>query len=92
MNAIKKLFTKNKNALPLGRKLPMQHVHTFRDGTRLFTYRPEDYTELTYRHYEQITELQRYIQAFGLTKSEWHLSLKKMREEAKFKYFNLLIR
>lgn len=85
MRTIASLFTgKPKSAIPGGSvKLPMTHVHTFKDGTKLYTYKPEHYTEICYRHYEQIAELQRYIQAFGMTKSEWSVALDQLRTTAK---------
>ena len=85
MRTIASLFTgKPKSAIPGGTvKFPMTHVHTFKDGTKLYTYKPEHYTEICYRHYEQISELQRYIQAFGMTKSEWIVALDQLRTTAK---------
>lgn len=85
MRTIAELFTgKPKSAIPGGTvKFPMSHVHTFKDGTKLYTYKPEHYTEICYRHYEQIAELQRYIQAFGMTKAEWIVALDQLRTTAK---------
>lgn len=75
------LFTKRKTVTPLADvKLPLTHIHTFKTGERLFTYKPEHYTEIAYRHYEQITELQRYIQTFGMVKSEWEVATKEAQE------------
>jgi hypothetical protein len=75
---------KPKSAIPGATvKFPMTHVHTFKDGTKLYTYKPEHYTEICYRHYEQISELQRYIQAFGMTKQEWSVAIETLRTIAK---------
>lgn len=78
---LRKIF--NHSIVPINRKLPLIFVHRFPNGESLYTYRPEDYTEIAYRHYEQITELQRYIQAFGLTPFEFNAGLEQLREQSK---------
>lgn len=57
------------------RELPVIHVHTFKTGERLYTYRPEDYGKISSRYYRNIQEATNYLQTFSLAKNEWEAAV-----------------
>lgn len=57
------------------RELPVIHIHTFKTGERLYTYRPEDYGKISSRYYRNIQEATNYLQTFSLAKNEWEAAV-----------------
>ncbi len=53
------------------RELPLIHVHTFKTGERLYTYRVQDYGRISSRYYRNLQESANYIQKFGMIEPEW---------------------
>lgn len=53
------------------RKLSLIHVHTFATGEKLYTYKEEDWGNISSRYYRGIQEYAKYIHSFNLTKNEW---------------------
>lgn len=62
------------------RKLPLIHIDTFPSGEKLFTYRVEDLHHINYRHYQTISEINAYLEAFGQLPYEWKIAMKEMKE------------
>jgi len=56
------------------------HVHTFKTGEKLYTYRPEDFGKLSSRYYRSIQEASNYLNNFLLTKNEWESTVFKLKE------------
>lgn len=67
LKRIKNLFKK--------KELTLDHVHTFRDGTRLYTYRAEDWGNIASRYYTAIQSHLANVEIFGQTKAEWERSI-----------------
>ena len=67
---IKTLWNRIKPGKRIKRELPVVHVHTFKTGERLYTYRPEDYGKISSRYYRNIQEATNYLQTFSLAKNE----------------------
>jgi len=61
------IFKRNK----VQRKLSLIHVHTFATGEKLYTYKEEDWGNISSRYYRGIQEYAKYIHSFNLTKNEW---------------------
>ena len=56
------------------------HVHTFKTGEKLYTYRPEDFGKISSRYYRSIQEASNYLNNFLLTKNEWESTVFKLKE------------
>lgn len=63
------------------RQLPLDHVFTFNDGTRLFTYKAEHYGQISSRHYRNIQEAVNYLMTFQMARPEWIAAIGKMDEQ-----------
>lgn len=61
------IFKRNK----VQRKLSLIHVHTFATGEKLYTYKEEDWGNISSRYYRGMQEYAKYIHSFNLTKNEW---------------------
>lgn len=72
---IKTLWNRIKPGKRIKRELPVVHVHTFKTGERLYTYRPEDYGKISSRYYRNIQEATNYLQTFSLAKNEWEAAV-----------------
>lgn len=75
MNIIRIIWNKIKPGKRVKRELPVIHVHTFKTGERLYTYRPEDYGKISSRYYRNIQEATNYLQTFSLAKNEWEAAV-----------------
>jgi hypothetical protein len=73
--AIKAFWNRIKPRNRIKRELPVIHVHTFKTGERLYTYRPEDYGKISSRYYRNIQEATNYLQTFSLAKNEWEAAV-----------------
>ena len=73
--AITEIWNKIKPGKRIKRELPVIHVHTFKTGERLYTYRPEDYGKISSRYYRNIQEATNYLQTFSLAKNEWEAAV-----------------
>ena len=62
------------------RNMSLIHVHTFKTGEKLYTYRPEDFGKLSSRYYRSIQEASNYLNNFLLTKNEWESTVFKLKE------------
>lgn len=71
----KEIWNKIKPRKRIKRELPVIHVHTFKTGERLYTYRPEDYGKISSRYYRNIQEATNYLQTFSLAKNEWEAAV-----------------
>ena len=60
-------------------ELPVDHVYTFQDGTKLYTYKPEHYGKISSRHYRNIQEAVNYLMTFQMARPEWVAAVQKMR-------------
>lgn len=63
------------------RQLPLDHVFTFNDGTKLFTYKAEHYGQISSRHYRNIQEAVNYLMTFQMARPEWIAAIGKMDEQ-----------
>ncbi len=73
---IKNLFKKKSDIVLL-------HVHTFNDGTKLFTYREEDLGKVSSRYYRNIMEANNYLHTFLLTKEQWVTAVNELKKREK---------
>lgn len=73
--AIIEFWNKIRPRKRIKRELPVIHVHTFKTGERLYTYRPEDYGKISSRYYRNIQEATNYLQTFSLAKNEWEAAV-----------------
>ena len=80
---IKKLLSRIRGKYKKGTELELIHVHTFRTGDKLYTYKPEDLGKAHSRYYRDIQEALNYIKTFALTKSEWTASIEAMKKSIK---------
>lgn len=76
---VMRFFRRNK----IKRELPLIKVHTFKDGTNIYTYRVDDFGKISSRYYYAIQEASNYLQTFYLTKVEWESAIKIIKEEIK---------
>jgi len=72
---IKNLFKKKSDIVLL-------HVHTFSDGTKLFTYREEDLGKVSSRYYRNIMEANNYLHTFLLTKEQWTTAVNELKKRS----------
>lgn len=61
------------------RELPLVHVHTFKTGERLYTYKVQDYGRISSRYYRNLQESANYIQKFGMIEKEWKAAVATVR-------------
>lgn len=66
MNWIKRLFKKK-----IKRELPLEYVHTFKTGEKIFTYRKSDWGLLSSRYYRGIQEATKNIQTYLAAPKKW---------------------
>lgn len=66
------------------RTLPLDHVYTFEDGTKLYTYKAEHYGKISSRHYRNIQEAVNYLMTFYMTKHEWLEAVSKIEDNLTF--------
>lgn len=66
------------------RTLPLDHVYTFEDGTKLYTYKAEHYGKISSRHYRNIQEAVNYLMTFYMTKHEWLEAVAKIEDNLTF--------
>jgi hypothetical protein len=79
MKWISKLFKRSPK-----RTLPLDHVYTFEDGTKLYTYKAEHYGKISSRHYRNIQEAVNYLMTFYMTKNEWLEAVSKIEDNLTF--------
>lgn len=76
MNWLKKLFKKKEKDLSL------IHVHTFKGGQMLYTYRQEDWGNIANRYYTAIQSHLAHVEIFGMTKAKFEATIKMVREKS----------
>ena len=65
-------FIKRKlQSTKVDRQLPMEYVHTFPCGTKIYTYNKEDWGKISSRYWRNFQEYAKYVHTFYLTKNEW---------------------
>ena len=80
----KKLINKfKKKKKEIERKFSLIHVYTFPTGEKLYTYKAEDWGNISSRYYRNVQESIKYLQTFLLTKNEWESAVKKCKELCK---------
>ena len=73
-----KLFKRNKrNEIS---DIELVHVYTFKSGEKLYTYKPEDISNINYRYHRNIKETMKYLELFSLTKETWNVTVDKINE------------
>lgn len=65
-------------------ELPVEHVYTFQDGTKLYTYKPEHYGKISSRHYRNIQEAVNYLMTFQMARPEWVAAVQKIRSNNQY--------
>lgn len=66
-----------------GKKLPLIHVHTFKNGTNLYTYNTHHYGYIASRYFKAINELFNNLLLFNTDKSTFDKSLDSIKDKLK---------
>lgn len=76
------MIKKIKNIFKKKSDIVLLHVHTFSDGTKLFTYREEDLGKVSSRYYRNIMEANNYLHTFLLTKEQWTTAVNELKKRS----------
>lgn len=76
------MIKKIKNLFKKKTDIVLLHVHTFNDGTKLFTYREEDLGKVSSRYYRNIMEANNYLHTFLLTKEQWVTAVNELKKRS----------
>lgn len=76
------MIKKIKNLFKKKTDIVLLHVHTFNDGTKLFTYREEDLGKVSSRYYRNIMEANNYLHTFLLTKEQWTTAVNELKKRS----------
>lgn len=67
------LFKKKKD-------ISLVHVHTFKNGTKLYTYKKEDWGNISSRYYSAIQSHLAHVEILGQTKAEFTTTIKTLQD------------
>lgn len=76
INRLKYFFSKEK-------KINLKHVHTFKNGRKLYTYNDEDLASVSSRYYRNVMSATNYLKIFSMDKVLWETSIDTLKQTIK---------